>query len=354
MQGGKKVMLCWQKFFMKNKKQRTIPILKKRTWIIIWGILLLLAVLWSLSSGSGSASLKELFLLIVQGEKTKSMRIMLYIRLPRVLGGIFAGAGLAVSGVIIQSVLNNSLAGPNIIGVNAGAGFAVALTAVLIPGKFSILPIAAFLGALVTVLLVFYVGKKTGASKVTLVLAGIAVNSILNAATDTVLTFVPDAILNNYSFRIGGLGGINSKVLYPACICIGLGTILAFCLNNEMDVLSLGEDTAKNLGLNISWYRLLLLIIAAILAGASVSFAGLIGFVGLIIPHMSRILVGAEGKYLIPTAALMGAACLTFCDFIARRLFAPYDISVGIILSFLGAPFFLYLLVRKKGKGIYD
>lgn len=354
MQGGKKAMKCCQKFFMVRNKKNRIPTLKKHTWIIIWSILLILVALWSLSIGSGSASLKELILLIMQDERTKSMRIMLYIRLPRVLGGIFAGAGLAVSGVIIQSVLNNSLAGPNIIGVNAGAGFAIALCSILLPGRYRILPLAAFLGALVTVLLVFYVGKKTGASKVTLVLAGIAVNSILNAATDTVLTFVPDAILNNYSFRIGGLGNINSGVLYPACICIGIGIIMAICLHNEMDVLSLGEDTAKNLGLNISWYRLLLLVVAAVLAGASVSFCGLIGFVGLIIPHMSRILVGAEGKYLIPTAALMGATCLTLCDLVARRLFAPYDISVGIILSFLGAPFFLYLLVRKKGKGIND
>lgn len=337
-------MKHWQKYCMKNKS----------LWILSLALLLLIITLISLSIGSGTSSIKELFLLITKAEKTKAMNIMIYIRLPRVLGGIFAGAGLAISGVIIQSVLNNSLAGPNIIGVNAGAGFFIALFAVLFPNRPGIMPLAAFLGALVTVLLVFYLGKKTGMSRITLVLAGIAVNSLLNAATDSILTFVPDAILNNYSFRMGGLSNINVKTLYPALICIGVGILLSLFLHNELDVLSLGEETAKSLGLNIFWYRFLLLMIAAILAGASVSFSGLLGFVGLIIPHISRRIVGAEGKYLIPAAGLMGAVFLTFCDLLARRLFAPFDISVGIILSFLGAPFFLYLLIKKRGREVYD
>lgn len=326
-----------------------------RIWIIGLIILLLVAIIVSLSVGSGSATIKDLFLFLLGKEKTKAIDIMMYIRLPRVLGAIFAGAGLAVSGVIIQSVLNNSLAGPNIIGVNAGAGFFMALAAIVLPNKPSIMPLAAFIGALITVLLVFYAGKRTGASRITLVLAGIAINSLLNAATDAILTFVPDAILNHYSFRIGGLSNINVKTLYPALVGIGIGLILTICLHNEMDVLSLGEETAKNLGLNTAWYRFILLFLAAVMAGASVSFSGLLGFVGLIIPHISRAIVGSEGKYLIPVAGLMGAAFLTLCDLLARRLFAPYDISVGIILSFLGAPFFLYLLIKKKGgKEVYD
>lgn len=337
-------MKHWQKYCMKNKS----------LWILSLTLLLLIITLISLSIGSGTSSIKELFLLMTKAEKTKAMNIMIYIRLPRVLGGIFAGAGLAISGVIIQSVLNNSLAGPNIIGVNAGAGFFIALFAVLFPNRPGIMPLAAFLGALVTVLLVFYLGKKTGMSRITLVLAGIAVNSLLNAATDSILTFVPDAILNNYSFRMGGLSNINVKTLYPALICIGVGILLSLFLHNELDVLSLGEETAKSLGLNIFWYRFLLLMIAAVLAGASVSFSGLLGFVGLIIPHISRRIVGAEGKYIIPVAGLMGAVFLTFCDLLARRLFAPFDISVGIILSFLGAPFFLYLLIKKRGREVYD
>ena len=203
-------------------------------------------------------------------------------------------------------------------------------------------------------LLVYYMARKTGVSKITLVLAGIAINSLLNAASDAVITFVPDALVNSYAFRIGGLSGVNSKVLIPACICIGISILVAICLHNEMDVLSLGEDTAKSLGLPVGWYRFLLLLLAAMLAGASVSFSGLLGFVGLIIPHIARHFVGSEGKYLLPTSALLGAGFLTFCDLIARKLFAPYEISVGIILSFLGAPFFLYLLIRKRGKGFHD
>lgn len=339
---------------MKKSKEKTKIKIDRKTWILVWGLVLIIVVIWSLSTGSIWISPRQLLRMLVDPENTKVTSIMLYVRLPRVMGGIFAGAGLAVSGAIIQSVLNNSLAGPNIIGVNAGAGFALVLFSALFPDNPSILPGVAFVGALITVFLVYYVARKIGASKVTLVLAGIAVNSLLNAATDSVITFVPDAILNSYGFRIGGLNSVNSKILFPACICIAFGILFACFLHNEIDVLALGEDTAKNLGLPVGWYQFLFLLIAAMLAGASVSFAGLLGFVGLIVPHMARIFVGDEGKYLIPTAAFMGAACLTFCDLIARKLFAPYDISVGIVLSFLGAPFFLYLLMRKKGKGLHD
>lgn len=328
--------------------------IKQRTWILVFGVILVFIIFISLFVGSASISPKQLFSMIVSQENSKALRIMLYVRIPRVFGAVFAGAGLAVSGSIIQSVLNNSLAGPNIIGVNAGAGFAIVLFSSLFPYSISALPFVAFIGALITVLLVYYMARKTGVSKITLVLAGIAINSLLNAASDAVITFAPDALVNSYAFRIGGLSGVNSKVLIPACICIGISILVAICLHNEMDVLSLGEDTAKSLGLPVGWYRFLLLLLAAMLAGASVSFSGLLGFVGLIIPHIARHFVGSEGKYLLPTSALLGAGFLTFCDLIARKLFAPYEISVGIILSFLGAPFFLYLLIRKRGKGFHD
>lgn len=328
--------------------------IKQKTWILVFGVILIFIIIISLFVGSASISPKQLFSMIVNRENSKALRIMLYVRIPRVFGAVFAGAGLAVSGSIIQSVLNNSLAGPNIIGVNAGAGFAIVLFSSIFPYSISALPFVAFIGALITVLLVYYMARKTGVSKITLVLAGIAINSLLNAASDAVITFVPDALVNSYAFRIGGLSGVNSKVLIPACICIGISILVAICLHNEMDVLSLGEDTAKSLGLPVGWYRFLLLLLAAMLAGASVSFAGLLGFVGLIIPHISRHFVGSEGKYLLPTSALLGASFLTFCDLVARKLFAPYEISVGIILSFLGAPFFLYLLIRKRGKGFHD
>lgn len=339
---------------MENKElnQKIVkPYISQRNWIEVMALLFLAITFVSLLVGSVSISPGQIFRMLFDWEHTKAMRIMLYVRLPRVMGAVFAGAGLAVAGAIIQSVLNNSLAGPNIIGVNAGAGFAVVLFGALFPLSYAALPFIAFLGALLTVLLVYFVARKTGASKLTLVLSGIAINSLLNAASDAVITFVPDALLNSYSFRLGGLSGINSNVLIPACICITIGVIAAFCLHNEMDILSLGEDTAKSLGLGVAKYRFLLLVVAAVLAGASVSFAGLLGFVGLIVPHMARLLVGAEGKYLIPMSTLMGAAFLTLCDLLSRKLFAPYDISVGIVLAFLGAPFFLYLLMQKKGRG---
>lgn len=327
---------------------------KKSTWILLWCGILILTAGAGLLAGSVPLPPDTLWKILTDWENTKEARIMLYVRLPRVAGAMFAGAGLAAAGTVIQSVLNNPLAGPNIIGVNAGAGFAVVLFGAFCPGRLYLMPAAAFAGALVTVLLVYYTARKTGASRITLVLAGVAVNSFLNAASDAVTVFVPDAVMNRYAFRIGGLNGVSTKILVPACLMIILSLAAVFCLSHELDLLQLGEEVAGSLGLKVGKYRFILLLLAAVLAGASVSFAGLISFVGLIVPHMARMWAGTESRWLLPLSALMGASLLTLCDLIARKAFAPYDISVGIVLSFLGAPYFIYLLIRKKGRGIRD
>ncbi len=310
-------------------------------------ILLMIAVLFSISLGAVNITISD-WISILHGEKTSAYSIIMYVRLPRLIGAVAAGAGLSVAGVIIQSVLNNPLAGPNIIGVNAGAGFFVVLFGALFPTATGILPIAAFVGALITVMLVYYIAKKTGASKMTLVLAGIAVNSFVNAATDTINTVSTISLVNSNNFRIGGLSGININVLKPACIIILVALLITFLLRNEMEVLTLGEDTAKTLGLPVSVFKFILLMLAAILAGASVSFAGLLGFIGLVVPHIARILVGGKTGVLVAVTAILGAFFLVICDLIARLIFAPYELPVGIILAFLGAPFFIYLLLRQR------
>lgn len=323
-------------------------------WILLAVACTGLAVLASLCFGGVSLSPGQL-LAVFGGEKTTAAaRILLYVRLPRTAAALFAGAGLAGAGVVIQSLLNNPLAGPNIIGVNAGAGFAAVLCCVFFPALPQVVPVGAFLGALLAVLLVYGVAKRTGASRLTIVLAGVAVNSFLNAGTDTVHTFVPDALVGSNAFRIGGLTGLSAKILWPACLMITLALVFAFLLRNELDILSLGDETAATLGLPVKLYRLLLLVAAACLAGASVSFAGLLGFLGLIVPHAARFLVGAETRWLLPLSALMGALMLTVCDILARVLFAPYELPVGILLSFLGAPFFIWLLLHNRGGRHHD
>lgn len=337
-------MNCSQTSYIRKIKEAPLLLLG------LSAVLLLILVIISLCVGAVRLSPMQIFEVFIQGERgSAAARILLHVRLPRTAAAVFAGMGLAGAGVIIQTMLNNPLAGPNIIGVNAGAGFAAVLVCALFPASALLVPVGAFLGALATVLLVYQIAKKTGASRITLVLAGVAVNSFLFACTDTVHTLVPEALVGGNSFRIGGLATLSVKVLWPACILIVLALFFAFLLRNELDLLSLGDDTAVSLGLNVKRYRLLLLIAAACLAGASVSFAGLLGFIGLLVPHMARFWVGSEARFLLPLSALLGGIFLTLCDTLARIIFAPFELPVGIVLSFLGAPFFIWLLLKRKG-----
>lgn len=261
---------------------------------------------------------------------------------------------LAVSGTVIQAVLGNPMAAPNIIGVNAGAGLATALLGAVAPAAVALTPLSAFLGALAGVCLVLFIAERTGASKLTLILAGMAVSAIFSAGIDAVVTFVPDALLGYSDFRIGSLAGLTMAKLAPAFWVILPAFFLVLSLAGALDVLTLGRDVAQSLGLRVKPVRLLLLALAAALAGAAVSFCGLLGFVGLIVPHIMRRLLGEESRALILGCALGGAAMLTGCDLLGRVLFAPFELPVGIVLSFVGGPFFIFLLLRQRGGRIHD
>lgn len=275
--------------------------------------------------------------------------IVQLVRLPRTCACLLAGSSLAVSGAVIQSVLNNPLAAPNIIGVNSGAGLMVVLWSAFAPQAVSLTPLAAFLGALSGALLVLFIAERTGASRITLMLAGVAVSSIFSAGIDTVVTLLPDTILGYTDFRIGGLRNLSMDRIAPAfwVVLPVFGALLS--LSGEMDILSLGRETAHSLGLPVKFMRLVLLALAAALTGAAVSFAGLLGFVGLIVPHIMRRLVGEDSLPLLLSCALGGAVLLTGCDLLSRVLFAPYEIPVGIVLSMAGGPFFIWLLLRQRG-----
>lgn len=321
---------------------------KAKVYLILV-LLVLAAALLSICFGAVWTEPKAV-LRILFGRDRSSVQanIILLTRLPRTCGCLLAGTALAVSGAVIQSVLSNPLAAPNIIGVNSGAGMAVILCTALAPGAVTALPFAAFAGALFAVLTVLAIAEKTGASKMTLVLSGVAVTSIFSAVTDAVITFVPEA-LNGYSdFRIGGFANLTFTKLGPAFWAILAALLLVLSLSNELDVLMLGRETAQSLGLRTKPLRLILLALAAALAGAAVSFSGMLGFVGLIVPHIMRKTVGENSLELVCSCALGGAALVTFCDLLARVLFAPYELPVGIVLSLLGGPFFIVLLLRQR------
>lgn len=322
----------------------------KKQWLLPAALLFCItAAVLSLLLGAVRLSPQQLWQALAGGPKSTAGYIFWYARLPRTAACLLSGAALAVSGAVIQAVLSNKLASPGIIGVNAGAGLAVTVCCAL--GLLSgwTIALSAFGGAMASVLLVMFTAEKTGASRTTVILGGVAVNSFLNALSEGLTTLVPDAGVLSGDFRVGGFSSVVPARLIPAglLICCALAVILT--LHNDLDVLALGEDTARSLGMPVKKTRTLFLILSAMLAGASVSFAGLLGFVGLIVPHAVRSLVGSESRFLLPLCAIGGAGFVTACDLAARLVFIPYELPVGILLSVLGGPFFLGLLVKRKG-----
>ena len=315
-----------------------------------FGILLIAAIVISLLVGSVNMPPGQVFDALMGRDRESTMsRIILYSRLPRTCAAFLAGAALAVAGVVIQTVLNNPLASPSIIGVNSSAGFAVAFVCAFWPAAQRYTPFIAFFGALAGVLLVMALSQSTVAARITVVLAGVAISNLFSAGIDAVVTLVPDALNSVSDFRIGGFTGVTMSQLGPAAAIIAISLIIVFSLAHQLDILALGTDTAKSLGLAVGRMRIVFLVLAAALAGAAVSFCGLIGFVGLIVPHAMRRIVGEDNGILLVASAMGGSFFVLICDLIARVLFAPFEIPVGIVLSFAGAPFFLWLLFKQRG-----
>ena len=308
-----------------------------------------IAALASLCLGAAAVSPRALLDAIVGGTDSVAGRVFWYVRLPRTVACLLAGAALSTAGCVIQNVLCNPLASPNIIGVNAGAGLAVTLCCAF--GALSGWAIAgsAFLGAMVSALLIVFAAEKAGASRTTVILGGVAVNAFLNALSEAITTLIPEVGMMAGDFRVGGFGSVSYVRLTPAGILIVLALLAVYSLHNELDVLALGEEMARGLGMDVKKIRTLLLVLAALLAGAAVSFAGLLGFVGLIVPHAMRKFAGSESRHLLPLCAMGGGAFVTLCDTLARVVFAPFELPVGILLSVVGGPFFLLLLVKRKG-----
>ena len=300
------------------------------------------AALLSLCLGAAAVSPREILSVLSGGGKgTTAASILLYVRLPRTLGCLLAGAALAVSGAVIQTVLANPLAAPNIIGVNSGAGLGVALCCAVLPTAAAAVPFAAFLGAFAGVMLVLLISEKAGASRMTLVLAGVAISGMFGAGIDAVLTVFPDSLIGYSDFRIGGLANLSMGKVAPAAWVILLCLGAALALANEMDVLALGADTARSLGLRVRGVRVALLALAAALAGAAVSFAGLLGFVGLVAPHMVRRLVGGESRRLLAGCAL---AAITLSMVVAPSAAEPIALYRPVIPAMVAGLILLLLL----------
>ena len=323
----------------------------KTRWLYPAGFLFLgLAAFLSIFLGSTSLPVSEMIAAFRDGfNVSPGTRIFAYVRLPRTLAALACGGALAVSGAVIQGVLANRLASPSIIGVNAGAGLAVTVcTALGIVGGWQ-LSLFSFCGAFGAVLLISLSAKRWGASRSTVILMGVAMNCLLGAISDTVTALLPDVSVMSSHFRIGEFSSVGYGQLLPAVSIILVTVLILRTMHNQLDVLTLGEKTAQGLGMNTTLVRTIFLLLAALLAGCAVSLAGLLSFVGLLIPNALRRLVGSGARQLLPLSAAAGAALVTVCDLAARLVFAPYELPVGILLSVIGGPVFLLLLLQKRG-----
>ncbi|HEY8344558.1 MAG TPA: iron ABC transporter permease [Bacillota bacterium] len=277
--------------------------------------------------------------------------IILNLRLPRIILSILVGAALSVSGVIFQAFFGNPLAEPYVLGTSAGAALGVALAFFF---KFSSAPLSAFFGALGATVLVYgfsRVGKKVPIT--VLLLSGIALGSLLSAVTSLLMLLHKEEHLKVLIFTMGGFPtGDWSKVtgILPY-LCVG--AIIVLLHLRDLDLLLLGEEKAHQLGVDLPQLQIILVFSASLLVAAAVSASGIIGFVGLMVPHLMRLIVGPEHKSLFPLSALAGGVFLLAADTVGRTVFSPLELPVGIITALTGAPFFLYLLRRKRGSGLF-
>jgi len=273
------------------------------------------------------------------------------VRLPRVVLAALVGASLAAAGCIYQSLFRNPLADPYILGVSSGAGLgaviALAATAGATAARYGAVPLAAFAGALLTMLLVTRLASWSGRlDAASLLLAGVAVSYTLAALTSFVMVFAREQMAAVVFWMMGGLGAASWPYVAVIASMFLIGVAVALSITRELNLMLLGDERAGQLGLSVDRFKLFALAVASLLTAAAVAVAGLIGFVGLMVPHMVRLVLGPDHRVLLPASLLGGATFLVLADLVARTILAPVEIPVGIVTAVVGGPFFVWLLVR--------
>lgn len=318
--------------------------------LIILIISLVILFVVNITFGSTDISLADFFNSI-NNPKSNAYVVIRYLRLQRIEACILVGAALSVAGLLLQTMLNNSLAAPGIIGINSGAGLAVVISSLIIDATTFQISIITFLGAFLASLTIYFLGAVTGASRNKLILAGVALSRLFSAIADTICFFVPNALSNRVIFNLGSFSNITTNKLIFSAVLIIIALIAAIIISRYLNILALGDEVATSLGLNVKRCRFILLIIVSILCSGAVSLVGLLSFLGLIVPHIVRKLIGVEDhRRLVIATIFFGADLTLFCDLIARTIFIPYEIPVGIIMALIGIPFFIYLLFDRGGK----
>lgn len=336
-----------------------------RMALVFLTLLLLVAMALSVTTGASGASAFTLMgkaLGLVDGDSPELLRdyaVVVNIRLPRMLLGVLIGAALAVSGLLMQGLFRNPLADPGLVGVSSGASLGAVSVIVLgatfyaplssILGTFT-LPVAAFLGGLITTSILYRVATRSGQTAIaTMLLAGIALGALAGAITGVLTYVATDSQLRDLTFwGMGSLAGATWTKIATAGSIIIVALATALFLGKGLNLLTLGEATASHLGLNVQRFKRITIVAVAAATGASVAVSGGIGFVGIVVPHLLRLVIGPDHKYLLPASALLGASFLLMADAISRTIVAPAELPIGIITAAVGGPFFLWILLRRR------
>ena len=334
---------------MKERKSASAAGKKAKAAFSFGIMLLLLAVLFFAAVNIGS--LKVSFPQLFRGlflEPDEAVNTIFDLRFPRIMISMLAGAAIAVSGVLFQAVLKNPLADPGIIGISSGASFAAVLITAAAPVLFFFTPLFAFLGGVLAFFLVYTLSWKGGLSPLRIILVGVAVNamftglsSAMNSMSGGNMTGVASIVNGNITMKTWD----DVQTLVPY---VFMGLILSLLFGGKCNLLSLEDKTARSLGVNVNAMRIVISLIAVLLASISTAVAGAVSFLGLIVPHIGRILVGSDHKALLPFSMLLGAFTFLLADTLGRTIAYPYEISASVIMSVAGGPFFIILLRRSK------
>lgn len=321
--------------------------------LILAIIALLLCLIFSVSFGAADIALPQILSAFTQFDGSREHLIIQTVRLPRSIIAMLIGAAMATAGAVMQGITRNPLADPGILGVNAGAAFAVVIAIFTFGASTPSTYIwYAFAGAGVTVISVYFLASlgRSGVTPLNLTIAGAAVSALLASLTTGVL-IVSQRTLEEIRFWLAGsLAGIDESIIAQILPYIIIGLIIAFALSRQIAILSLGEDVAKGLGQQTLWVKIAGAVSVLLLEGSAVAAAGAIGFIGLVVPHIVRFIVGTDYRWILPYSAVFGAILLLGSDVLARLVIRPQEIPVGVMTALVGAPFFVYLAKKKVHK----
>ncbi|NLH01649.1 MAG: iron ABC transporter permease [Clostridiales bacterium] len=334
---------------------------KGRRLILVLFFMLIALIAISASVGSSSVNLSTVLKVLAGFFSDRAeisdmqRRIVMDIRLPRVFCAVLSGASLSMAGLVMQGIFQNPLVSPYTLGVSNGASFGASL-AIVLSAKLSILgfgyyltPVFAFFFSILTMVLVYTISKLTNHSNKTLILSGVAIGYLFSALVSA-LKYISDvhSLPELVFWSMGSLSGLRWNVVGLLLTAFSICFVVCMINGWNLNVMAMGCEEASSLGVDYKKMQILTFVVTTVLTSTSVAFTGVIGFVGLVSPHVTRMLIGSDYRYCIPASALMGALLLLLSDTLARTMFSPVEIPVGIITSFIGVPFFLYLVIRRR------